>query len=129
MSKRTTAVQQSLVTVSIFYSRPSHVPWTIKELPTSFRTLNSILILQLHLNKTLPNKLYLYTIKMGRLSNGDWLLVGNSIFSDDNGTEFRMQDDGKVAVYHGEECAWQNTAEQNWQVHGIKMQEDGNLVI
>ncbi|KAL4728073.1 hypothetical protein ACLX1H_004791 [Fusarium chlamydosporum] len=66
---------------------------------------------------------------MGRLSNGDWLLVGNSIWSDDGETEFRMQEDGKIAVYHGDYCAWQNTPGQNWEIHGIKMQEDGNLVI
>ncbi|RGP58947.1 mannose-specific lectin [Fusarium sporotrichioides] len=66
---------------------------------------------------------------MGQLANGDWLLTGNSIWSDDGETEFRMQKDGKVAVYHGDTCAWQNTPEQNWEVHGIKMQEDGNLVI
>lgn len=51
MSKRTTSVQQSLVTVSIFYNGLSHVPSTIKEPPMSFRTLNSILILQLYLCK------------------------------------------------------------------------------
>ncbi|KAJ4138686.1 hypothetical protein NW768_002541 [Fusarium equiseti] len=66
---------------------------------------------------------------MGQLSNGEWLLVGNSIWSDDNGTEFRMQQDGKVCVYHGDHCAWQSTPEQNWDAHGVKMQEDGNLVI
>ncbi|RGP78340.1 mannose-specific lectin [Fusarium longipes] len=66
---------------------------------------------------------------MGQLQNGDWLLVGNSIWSDDGETELRMQDDGKIAVYHNDTCVWQNTAEQNWQIHGIKMQEDGNLVI
>jgi hypothetical protein len=40
-----------------------------------------------------------------------------------------MQDDGKLAVYHGDYCAWQSTDEQDWNPQGVKMQEDGNLVI
>ncbi|SPJ80702.1 uncharacterized protein FTOL_08824 [Fusarium torulosum] len=64
-----------------------------------------------------------------RLNNGEWLLVDNSLFSEDGSVELRMQKDGKLAVYHGERCVWQNTAEQDWNIHGVKMQEDGNLVI
>ncbi|KAF4442927.1 Mannose-specific lectin [Fusarium austroafricanum] len=64
-----------------------------------------------------------------RLNNGDWLLVGQSLWSEDGTVECRMQDDGKIAVYHGDYCAWQSTAEQNWNTHGIRMQADGNLVI
>ncbi|KAH7151081.1 hypothetical protein DER46DRAFT_401872 [Fusarium sp. MPI-SDFR-AT-0072] len=40
-----------------------------------------------------------------------------------------MQDDGKLAVYHGDYCAWQGTDQQDWNPQGVKMQEDGNLVI
>ncbi|KAF4981043.1 hypothetical protein FZEAL_3095 [Fusarium zealandicum] len=65
----------------------------------------------------------------GRLDNGEWLLVGNSIFSDDGSVELRMQDDGKLAVYYDDECKWQNTAEQRGDIHGVKMQGDGNFVM
>ncbi|KAK6703546.1 hypothetical protein SNK04_013467 [Fusarium graminearum] len=75
---------------------------------------------------------------MGRLSNGDWLLAGNSIFSDDNGTEFRMQDDGKVAVYHGEDDN-SGTGHAIWhtdtaggkgnQSTTLVVQDDGNVVL
>ncbi|KAF4957260.1 hypothetical protein FSARC_11356 [Fusarium sarcochroum] len=64
-----------------------------------------------------------------RLENGEWLLVGNSLYSEDGSVEFRMQDDGKIAVYHDDYCAWQNTPEQTDDIHGVKMQEDGNFVM
>jgi hypothetical protein len=54
------------------------------------------------------------------LGNGEWLLVGNSLFSEDGSVELKMQGDGKIAVY-------KNTAAQRNDVKGIKMQEDGNL--
>ncbi|KAF2178957.1 alpha-D-mannose-specific plant lectin [Zopfia rhizophila CBS 207.26] len=61
------------------------------------------------------------------LGNGEWLPVGNSLFSQDGSVEFKMQGDGKIAVYWGGECRFQNTAEQHPNIKGIKMQEDGNL--
>jgi hypothetical protein len=61
------------------------------------------------------------------LGNGEWLLVGNSLFSEDGSVELKMQGDGKIAVYKGGECLFQNTAAQRNDVKGIKMQEDGNL--
>ncbi|KAM0200474.1 hypothetical protein ACHAQI_011675 [Fusarium lateritium] len=64
-----------------------------------------------------------------RLNNGEWLLTNNSLFSEDGSVELRMQEDGKLAVYHGEHCAWQSSDEQDWDMHGVLMQEDGNLVI
>ena len=64
------------------------------------------------------------------LGNGEWLKVGQSLFSADGSVEFKMQDDGKIAVYWGGECRFQNTREQSWgNIKGIKMQEDGNLVM
>ncbi|KAM5354107.1 hypothetical protein ACJ41O_000757 [Fusarium nematophilum] len=66
---------------------------------------------------------------MGRLDNGQWLLVGQSIWSDDGTVELRMQDDGKLAVYYDDECQWQSTPEQRWDIKGARMQEDGNFVI
>ncbi|KAF2463941.1 uncharacterized protein BDR25DRAFT_307479 [Lindgomyces ingoldianus] len=48
------------------------------------------------------------------LSNGEWLL-------------FKMQGDGKIAVYWGGQCRFQNTAVQRPNIKGIKMQEDSNL--
>ncbi|KAL2678373.1 hypothetical protein Neosp_009119 [[Neocosmospora] mangrovei] len=65
----------------------------------------------------------------GKLDNGEWLLVGQSIFSDDGTVELRMQDDGKLAVYYDDQCQWQNTAEQRDDIHGVKMQADGNFVM
>ncbi|KAF4461216.1 mannose-specific lectin [Fusarium albosuccineum] len=46
---------------------------------------------------------------MGGLGANEWLLVGNSIFSEN----------GK----------WQNTEEQRSDIKGVKMQDDGNVVI
>ncbi|KAI0466586.1 bulb-type lectin domain-containing protein [Xylaria cf. heliscus] len=61
------------------------------------------------------------------LGNGEWLLTGNSLFSQDGSVEFKMQADGKIAIYWGGKCQWQNTADQKSNVKGISMQEDGNL--
>ncbi|KAF3905055.1 hypothetical protein AA313_de0206790 [Arthrobotrys entomopaga] len=63
------------------------------------------------------------------LGNGEWLLNGSSLWSNDGSVEFRMQTDGKVAVYWGGECRWQNTAEQQSGVKGVIVQEDGNMCI
>ncbi|KAK6502515.1 hypothetical protein TWF506_003096 [Arthrobotrys conoides] len=61
------------------------------------------------------------------LGNGEWLLKGHSLFSQDGSVEFKMQEDGKIAVYWGGECRFQNTAQQRSDVKGIYMQTDGNL--
>ncbi|KAF2463938.1 alpha-D-mannose-specific plant lectin [Lindgomyces ingoldianus] len=61
------------------------------------------------------------------LGNGEWLLVGSSLFSQDGSVEFKMQGDGKIAVYWGGQCRFQNTPAQRSDIKGIKMQEDGNL--
>ncbi|KAI0198205.1 bulb-type lectin domain-containing protein [Astrocystis sublimbata] len=63
------------------------------------------------------------------LGNGEWLRVGESIFSSDGSTELRMQDDGKIAVYHDGECKWQNTPDETEDVHGVQMQNDGNFCL
>ncbi|OJJ42411.1 hypothetical protein ASPZODRAFT_147396 [Penicilliopsis zonata CBS 506.65] len=63
------------------------------------------------------------------LGNGEWLNVGQSLFSQDGSVELRMQSDGKIAVYWGGECRFQNTATQRNDIKGIIMQEDGNMVI
>ncbi|KAM0193861.1 hypothetical protein ACHAPI_007525 [Fusarium lateritium] len=54
-----------------------------------------------------------------RLNNGEWLLTNNSLFSEDGSVELRMQDDGKLAVYHGEHCAWQSTDYQEPDIYGV----------
>ncbi|KAF5013128.1 hypothetical protein FDECE_848 [Fusarium decemcellulare] len=66
---------------------------------------------------------------MGGLGANKWLLVGNSIFSENGKVELRMQDDGKLAVYYNNTCQWQNTEEQRSDIKGVKMQDDGNVVI
>ncbi|KAI1810216.1 bulb-type lectin domain-containing protein [Poronia punctata] len=63
------------------------------------------------------------------LGNGEWLLKGNSLFSEDGSVEFKMQEDGKIAVYWGGICQWQNTPDQNHNMKGIQMQGDGNLCL
>ncbi|KXX80974.1 Mannose-specific lectin [Madurella mycetomatis] len=63
------------------------------------------------------------------LGNGEWLLTGSSLWSNDGTVEFKMQGDGKIAVYHGGQCQFQNTATQSKNIKGIKMQEDSNLVV
>ncbi|KAH9998553.1 bulb-type lectin domain-containing protein [Xylariaceae sp. FL0662B] len=63
------------------------------------------------------------------LGNGEWLLAGQSLFSEDGSTELKMQKDGKIAVYWGGSCQFQNTAEQRYDIKGLHMQEDGNLVM
>ncbi|KAK6526458.1 hypothetical protein TWF694_005044 [Orbilia ellipsospora] len=63
------------------------------------------------------------------IGNGQWLLRGNSLFSEDGSVEFKMQEDGKIAIYWGGECRWQNTAQQRYDVKGLIMQGDGNLVL
>jgi hypothetical protein len=63
------------------------------------------------------------------LGNNEWLKVGNSLFSQDGSVEFKMQEDGKIAVYWGGVCHFQNTAQQRNDINGIHMQTDGNLCI
>ncbi|KAE8377664.1 bulb-type lectin domain-containing protein [Aspergillus bertholletiae] len=63
------------------------------------------------------------------LGNGEWLKVGQSLWSEDGSVEFKMQHDGKIAVYVDGECKFQNTKEQREDVQGIRMQTDGNLVM
>jgi hypothetical protein len=63
------------------------------------------------------------------LDNGDWLLVGNSLFSTDDKVELKMQVDGKLALYKEGKLLWQNTAEQDYNIKGVIMQGDGNMVI
>ncbi|KAF5637794.1 mannose-specific lectin [Fusarium sp. NRRL 52700] len=65
----------------------------------------------------------------GTLENGDWLMVGMSIFSKDRSVELRMQDDGKLAIYYNNRCAWQSTDQQISNAKGAIMQGDGNLCI
>ncbi|KAI1434045.1 bulb-type lectin domain-containing protein [Xylaria sp. CBS 124048] len=61
------------------------------------------------------------------LGNGEWLVPGQSLFSTDGSVEFKMQQDGKIAVYWGGKCQWQNTADQFYDRKGVIMQEDGNF--
>lgn len=63
------------------------------------------------------------------LGNDEWLLTGNSLYSENKDYEFRMQKDGKIVVYYKGQPQWQNTKEQRSDVKGVKMQADGNLVI
>ncbi|MET9647238.1 hypothetical protein ACFZB6_25270 [Streptomyces syringium] len=63
------------------------------------------------------------------LGNGEWLMTGNSLFSEDGSVEFKCQEDGKVAIYWGGQCRWQNTKEQRYDVKGLIMQGDGNCVL
>ncbi|KAL2155258.1 hypothetical protein VTH82DRAFT_3934 [Thermothelomyces myriococcoides] len=63
------------------------------------------------------------------LGNGEWLLTGNKLVSPDGKTEFAAQHDGKVAIYRNGVCVFQNTADQRYDVKGVHMQEDGNLVL
>ncbi|KAF4343782.1 mannose-specific lectin [Fusarium beomiforme] len=65
----------------------------------------------------------------GTLDNGNWLMVGMSIFSKDRSVELRMQDDGKLAIYYNNRCAWQSSDQQNWDAKGAIMQGDGNFCI
>ncbi|KAG7426426.1 Mannose-specific lectin [Fusarium oxysporum f. sp. raphani] len=50
---------------------------------------------------------------MGRLDNDNWLYPGDSLTSDSGSNEFRMQEDGKIAIY--------------WK--GVHLQDDGNFVL
>ncbi|KAI0427930.1 bulb-type lectin domain-containing protein [Xylaria sp. FL1042] len=61
------------------------------------------------------------------LGNGEWMLTGTSLWSNDGSVELKMQGDGKIAVYWGGKCQWQNTNEQKYNVKGIQMQADGNF--
>ena len=74
-------------------------------------------------NPSPPNK------TRSTLGNGEWLLAGNSLFSEDGRTELRMQDDGKIAIYRGGLCDWQSSPHTHVDVKGVHMQKDGNLVI
>lgn len=63
------------------------------------------------------------------LGSEEWLLSGNSLWSQNHEYELKMQNDGKIAVYRQGQFIWQNTREQRADVKGMKMQTDGNLVI
>ncbi|KAH7011272.1 bulb-type lectin domain-containing protein [Ilyonectria destructans] len=61
------------------------------------------------------------------LGNGEWLKAGESLWSQDGSVEFKMQGDGKIAVYWGGQCRYQSSAQQSSNMKGIVMQGDGNL--
>lgn len=63
------------------------------------------------------------------LGNSEWLKSGQSLWSSDGSVELKMQGDGKIAVYWGGQCRYQNTKETSQDVKGLTMQEDGNLVM
>ncbi|QRD94386.1 hypothetical protein F9C07_2286489 [Aspergillus flavus] len=63
------------------------------------------------------------------LQNGQWLRPGQNIKSEDGRSGLTMQEDGKIDVYHDGRCVWQNTREQRYDIQGIHMQEDGDLVM
>lgn len=63
------------------------------------------------------------------LGNDEWLLTGDSLWSENGEYEFRMQDDGKIVVYENGTATWQNTSEQRDDVKGVRMQSDGNFVV
>lgn len=63
------------------------------------------------------------------LGNNEWLLTGDSLWSENGVYECRMQDDGKIVVYENGIAIWQNTSEQRDDVKGVLMEEDGNLVV
>lgn len=63
------------------------------------------------------------------LGNGEWLYPGQCLVSPDGDTQLKMQLDGKLAIYWDNKCRYQSSAEQVWDVKGLKMQGDGNLVI
>ncbi|KAK2749620.1 hypothetical protein FQN57_005842 [Myotisia sp. PD_48] len=65
----------------------------------------------------------------GVIGNDQWLIKGQSVFSQDGKVELRMQDDGKLAVYREKKIVWQNTANQRSDIKGVHMQRDGNLCI
>ncbi|GAB1191208.1 hypothetical protein APSETT444_000380 [Aspergillus pseudonomiae] len=80
------------------------------------------------------------------LGNGEWLEVGQSLWSQNGETELKMQEDGKIAVYVNGECVFQNTEEQSdnnntplWHTDSTgssdpssvvcAVQNDGNVVL
>lgn len=63
------------------------------------------------------------------LGNGETLKPGNSLWSPDGSVEFKVQVDGKIAVYWGGQCRWQSSVNQRNDLTGLVMQEDGNLVL
>ncbi|KAJ4172202.1 hypothetical protein NW754_002390 [Fusarium falciforme] len=63
------------------------------------------------------------------LKNGEWLKVGDSLWSPDGSVELKMQEDGKLAIYWEGECRFQTTDEERGDIDGIRIQEDGNFVI
>lgn len=67
--------------------------------------------------------------KHSAIGNGEWLLAGQSLWSTDGRVELRMQTDGKLAVYRDGNFLWQNTKDQNYDVKGLTVQQDGNCCI
>ncbi|RGP59670.1 mannose-specific lectin [Fusarium sporotrichioides] len=75
----------------------------------------------------------------GTLKNGNWLMVGMSIFSKDRSVELRMQDDGKLAVYYNNRCACDEDGQATWHTNTaapygdwktfVAVQDDGNIVL
>ncbi|KAK0652320.1 hypothetical protein B0T16DRAFT_406000 [Cercophora newfieldiana] len=63
------------------------------------------------------------------LTPGSWLYAGDSMWSDDHTVQFTVQLDGKMAVYWGGELRWEHSDVQREDIAGVKMQDDGNLVL
>ncbi|KAF3926942.1 hypothetical protein ABW20_dc0107036 [Dactylellina cionopaga] len=62
------------------------------------------------------------------LVQGECLSPGGSLSSPDGSVTLNMQTDGKIAVYWGGQCRYQNTREQRNDIKGIYM-ENGALVM
>ncbi|KAE8315532.1 bulb-type lectin domain-containing protein [Aspergillus transmontanensis] len=64
-----------------------------------------------------------------RLENGEWLKPDQTLVSENSQHKFAIRWDGNVAVYHNQDCVWENLADKRFDIKGVHMQEDGNLVL
>ncbi|PIG88016.1 hypothetical protein AARAC_004540 [Aspergillus arachidicola] len=63
------------------------------------------------------------------LTNRGGLALGESLFSQDGQTELKMGNDGKLEVYVDGELKWQSDNDENDDVRGVYLQDDGNSVM
>jgi hypothetical protein len=80
----------------------------------------------------LASLLCIFPVAAEQLNNGDRLLRGKSLYSDNHMYELAMQDDGNLVLYNrnggGRSPLWSSKTDER-AVVGAIMQQDGNFVL
>jgi hypothetical protein len=66
---------------------------------------------------------------MGQLDNDSWMHPEDAVTSDNGRAVLKIEDDGRMCIYWDGNLVWYNTEEGRDDIQGLKLQDDGNLVL